>query len=312
MPLVSAIIPSYNHEGYLRGAIRSVLGQEFDDFELIVVDDASSDGSRMIIEEFRGDPRVRIELHERNWGISPTFNQGLELARGRYVAYLGSDDFWLPGHLGGAVQILERTGAAMVYGRAMVVDAEGRNVTDAFGLFGSAPDAGFFEALIDRPNFVPFISVVMRRDAVRRVGAFDEQLVTLQDYDLWIRLSVGHEVRFRDAQTVAFRWDGRNTSAPTDANRERYTREFTHIMEKVMQEFPEEIRSRELAGELRRRIARHYVRMAKRSGDPCVRARLYRNAFGLNPKLRVAQRYAFSRLQSLLANGRGSEPNAPV
>ena len=298
MPAVSAILPSYNHARYLRRAIESVLAQDAD-LELVLIDDASTDESPRIIDEFAGDPRVRITHHERNRGVSPTFNEGLELARADVVAYIGSDDYWLPEHLSGGLEDLERSGAAMVYGRARLVDENDHEVTD-LPLFDSVPNESFFEALLDRPNFVPFISVLMRRDIVQGVGGFDETVVTLQDYDLWLRLSVGHPVYFRDAETVAFRWDGGNTSAPTAANKERYTREFTHIMEKLMREFAGELERRDLADGLRRRLARHYVRMARRSSNPAEQAELYRTSLSLNPKLRVAQRYLFSRVRALV------------
>ena len=95
-------------------------------------------------------------------------------------------------------------------------------------------------------NFVPFISAVMRRDTVRSLGCFDEELVTFQDYDLWIRIAARHPVRFRDEVAGAFRWHGANTSGPSRENSARFRRETVHILERALREanaYPKEIRA---------------------------------------------------------------------
>ena len=93
MPLVSVIIPSHNHEKFVSEAIESVLGQDFDDLELIIVDDASTDASKQIIQKYEEeDARVRVILHETNCGISKTMNDGIESARGTFKALRNSRD----------------------------------------------------------------------------------------------------------------------------------------------------------------------------------------------------------------------------
>ena len=93
MPLVSVVMPSYNHEKFISEAIESVLGQDFDDLELIIVDDASTDASKQIIQKYeKQDARVRVILHETNCGISKTMNDGIESARGTFKALRNSRD----------------------------------------------------------------------------------------------------------------------------------------------------------------------------------------------------------------------------
>jgi glycosyltransferase involved in cell wall biosynthesis len=299
-PRVSAVVTSYNHARTVRRALESALAQDVPGLEVVVVDDASSDGSREILEAFRADARVRLELHERNQGISPVFNRGLELARGELVAFLGSDDYWYPGHLAGALTLLDaHPEAAMCWGRVAIVDADDRDVTAEAGLFADEFEGDLFEALLLRSNFVPFISVVMRRDLALRVGGFDGALTTLQDLDLWLRLSASHTALFRTERTAAFRWDGRNASRRSVENSLRFRRELAHVLEKTLREMPRELARRGLAGPVRRRLAQTWARLARRQDDPADRARSYRRALHFDPyRPGVLCHYLASRLRA--------------
>src|SRR4029453_3108179 len=94
-----------------------------------------------------------------------------------------------------------------------------------------APDAAFFPALLERSNFVPFVSTLVRRDTAQAEGGFDERLGGLQDYDLWLRIAARHPVRFLDRVSAAFRWDGRNASRRSAENSLRLRRELASILE---------------------------------------------------------------------------------
>jgi len=310
-PLLTAIVTSYNHERYLRRAVESALAQDVEGLEVLAIDDASTDGSRRILEEFAADPRLRIECNRENRGISRVFNRGLELARGTYVAYLGSDDYWLPGHLASGLEALRGTDVALGYGRVRLVDAEGLDVTESEALFGSAPDAEFFPALLRRSNFVPFISALMRRDAALDAGGFDESLETLQDYDLWLRISARHPVRFFDRTTAAFRWDGRNTSRRSADNSVRFRRELGIILERWLAERLEDLRRVGAESDVRKRLAANYRRLGRRVRDPAEAARCYRRSLALDPrKPSIYGRFFVSRLRAALAGAappRGGE-----
>src|SRR5688572_11864637 len=97
-PTVSVILNCYNHEAYVGEAIQSVLDQAFADFELIIIDNGSSDGSRAVIEAFQ-DPRIRLVLNDDNQSLSKRLNEGVAIARGKFVAVLYSDDWMLPDKL---------------------------------------------------------------------------------------------------------------------------------------------------------------------------------------------------------------------
>jgi glycosyltransferase involved in cell wall biosynthesis len=300
-PLVTAVVTSYNHERYLRGALESALAQDVPDLEVIAIDDASSDGSPRILDDFARDPRLRIERHRENQGVSRVFNRGLALARGTWVAYLGSDDFWLPGHLSGALAALTGSDLALCYGRVRVVDAEGRDV-EGEDLFGSAPDPEFLSALLRRSNFVPFISVVVRRDVALEVGGFDENLVALQDYDLWLRIAARHPTRFLDRTSGAFRWDGGNTSGRSALNSVRLRRDLARILEHWLAERADDVRRVGAESAVRSRLASTYLRLGRREPDPAAAARLYRRSLELDPRrLSALGRYFVSSLRAALS-----------
>ena len=105
-PKVTAVIPVYNREKYLRGAIESILAQTFTDFELLVIDDGSTDGSREAIRSYH-DPRIRLMCNETNQGIPKTRNRGIQFARGEYLAFLDSDDWAYPERLAKQVAFLD-------------------------------------------------------------------------------------------------------------------------------------------------------------------------------------------------------------
>lgn len=187
-PVVTVLIPVHNGTAFLRDAIGSVLGQTFGDFELLLLDDASTDESREIIGSFR-DPRVRLERNARNVGQTATLNRGLDLARGRYVARLDQDDVSLPRRLERQVELLERRPEIDVVGTwGFVIDARGRRVG---AMRRRVRDRGsFLGALIvgECPFWHP--SVVFRRDAIRALGGYDTSFAPAEDVDLWTRLAL--------------------------------------------------------------------------------------------------------------------------
>lgn len=304
-PLVSAIVTSYNRERYLRRALQSALDQQADGLEVIAIDDASTDGSQDILRDHAGAPHLRVELGERNRGVSWVFNRGLQLARGAFVAFLGSDDYWLPGHLSGALEVLREDDAAFCYGRVQVVDAEDRDVTDREQLFGSAPDAELFAALLRGSNFVPFISCVMRRDVVMEAGGFDESLFVLQDYDLWLSLASRHPARFLDRMSAAFRWDGLNRSWPGVDNSVLLRRELAAILERWLERQPDALRRVGVETEVRRRLAGTYRRLAHRLPGAAERARCFRRSLHFDPRQpEVVGLFLAARLVSLAGTAR--------
>jgi hypothetical protein len=180
-PAVSVIIPTYERREYVGRAVRSVLAQTFSDFEVIVVDDGSTDGTE---EALAGvDPRIRYRW-QPNRGVAAARNAGIGLARGGIVAFLDSDNRWLPHHLALVTEALERNPEAVLVSTCFRFQIRGRD--------GPA-DAEVVDLLprLVVSNPVGFTScIAVRRGALEAVGGFAEDLPVWEDCDLWVRLAM--------------------------------------------------------------------------------------------------------------------------
>lgn len=189
-PRVSVFIPAYNRETLIGDAVGSVLAQSFGDFELIVVDDGSTDRTCEIVSAF-GDPRVRLVSNGANLGIPASRNRGLELARGAYLAILDSDDRMLPDRLRRQVAFLDaHPDVALTGSWGRFIDDTGRP-TGRKRIQPVAPahvDATLlFRCCISNRS-------VMGRTAVMRAYGYDPDFVRCQDYDLFVRMSDRHRL----------------------------------------------------------------------------------------------------------------------
>lgn len=196
VPLVSVIMPVYNTEAYVGEAIRSVLAQHFTDFELIVVDDGSADGSAQVVRSF-DDPRIRFEQNSSNLGVSRTLNRALELARGTYIARHDSDDVSLPERIGRQVAFLQahpECGIVGTYATTTTPEGKGLSVIEHH----PTTDAGIRFAQFFDSAFVSS-TVIFKRELLERTGGFDEDPTRpiWDDYDMWSRL-----VRYTNAANL--------------------------------------------------------------------------------------------------------------
>lgn len=184
-PLFSVVVPAYNQAEFLGGALRSVLAQPGDDYEVIVVDDGSTDATARVAASF--EPRVRC-IHQANQGLAGARNAGIRLAAGAYVALLDADDEWLPAFLPAMRRAIARhAGADAFYGAAQCMDHDGRDLPQRAGAQRVPPEELY--RMILRANFLIPSTVVLRRAAVERAGLFDPAFRRVQDWELWLRMS---------------------------------------------------------------------------------------------------------------------------
>lgn len=183
-PTFSVIIPAYNRKTLVRRAVQSVLAQHECDFEVLVVDDASTDGSWEMLSSL-GDPRVRILRHPINKGGSAARNTGLAAARGSFIAFLDSDDYWLPQKLLECRAFIDGIHSRqwVMYHPYYVDTSRGRSVSTTECL---PRDTTLAEFLFVRRGGVQTSSVLAPRALAAAVG-FDEQLRRLQDWDFYVR-----------------------------------------------------------------------------------------------------------------------------
>ncbi|MCA8926401.1 MAG: glycosyltransferase [Planctomycetes bacterium] len=270
-PRISALVPSYNHAPYVGDAVESVLAQVGlppGALEVVIVDDGSTDGSPEVLRRFADDPRVRLELRD-NRGISPTFQRLLELAEGEFVAYCCSDDRWHPEHLAPALRALEEApDAAVCFGRARVVDGQGREHADS--IFSPLRDPEHpLASLLRDGNSLCFVAAVFRRELALDAGGFDFGLRVLQDYDLWLKLVARGRALFRADPSVDFRWDGNNASGPAASLRKR--EDLIRVLERALKTSELLSTDPELRSSVTARVRRSHLRVARRVGDRAKR-----------------------------------------
>jgi glycosyltransferase involved in cell wall biosynthesis len=198
-PAVSVIIPTYNRGWCLREAIDSVLGQEFTDFELIAVDDGSTDDSREILESYGRDV---IALYQENKGVSAARNRGIAESRAHLLAFLDSDDLWLPGKLGRQVEFFHANPDVLI---CQTEEAWVRNGVRVNPKRRHQKLSG----LIFEPSLALCLvspsAVMVRKTLFDKVGLFDETLPACEDYDLWLRVSSRYPVFLMDEPLIVKR-----------------------------------------------------------------------------------------------------------
>jgi len=240
MAQVSVVIASYNHGKYIGEAIRSVLSQDYQDFEIVITDDGSADDSVARIKEFM-DPRVKLFCFPANRGACTAMRNCLENAGGRYIAVLNSDDVFLPGKLTKQVQFLDaHPDVGAVFARATVVDAKGDSLegrtTRAYLTVFDQPNRSRFEWLnyfFLQGNCLCHPSLLIRRECYDTVGFLDERYAQLPDLDFWIRLCMRYEIHILQEPLVRFRLHSAegNASGKTPAKTRRARWEYRHLLD---------------------------------------------------------------------------------
>lgn len=184
--LVSVIIPTYNTAGYIASALNSVFAQTFKNFEIIVVNDGSPDtpALEVALQPYRS--RIRY-ISQENRGPSGARNTAIRTARGKYVAFLDSDDIWLPQHLAKQVEALEKNSLGLIYANGVQLKGD----IPVGVSFANTPQSlpVDFDALLRERSTVSTSSAVASRQAILEVGLFDEHFKRCEDYDLWLRLA---------------------------------------------------------------------------------------------------------------------------
>ncbi len=190
MPLVSVIIPTYNRASVLPRAIKSVLGQTFSDFELLVVDDGSDDSTADILETFEGKLKP---LFQENRGVAAARNLGIKCSTGPFLAFLDSDDEWLPEKLARQTDLIDAANPDFICHTDELWLRNGIEVPQK-GIH-CKQGGRFFPRALERCLISPS-SVMVSRILLDRVGWFDEGLPAAEDYDLWLRVTAFHDVGF--------------------------------------------------------------------------------------------------------------------
>jgi glycosyltransferase involved in cell wall biosynthesis len=195
-PQVSVIIPTYNRSWIIKEAIDSVLAQDYKEFELIVVDDGSTDHTSDVLDSSRNVIKV---LSQKNKGVSAARNRGIEEASGQFIAFLDSDDLWLPQKLSAQVEFFNQTPNALICQTEEVWIRNGLRVNPK-------KRHKKLSGMIFKPSLelclVSPSAVMIQRSLFDRVGEFDETLPACEDYDLWLRISCRFPVHLIDRPLI--------------------------------------------------------------------------------------------------------------
>lgn len=199
-PKVTVFIPTFNRADMLREAIESVLQQTYDDFELIVSDNASEDATESVVRSF-DDSRIKYFKNDQNIGSRKNWRRCFDLAKGEYITIFSDDDLMLPENLERKVRVLSSNARiGLVHSKYDIIDVDGRIVesnVDAWGIPGRVDCLENRQEMHLRMwNGINCSSVVFRRDCVDKIGKFTDKLWTGWDYEYWLRISVYYEIAF--------------------------------------------------------------------------------------------------------------------
>jgi len=197
MPKVSVCVPSYNYGHYIDGCIRSVLGQTYKDWELVVVDNHSSDATSRVVRSFH-DPRIRYYENDENIGLVANWNRCITLSRGEYVAILPADDRHLPGMLERSVEMLDsHPRVGFCHTSYHWIDESGRIIDTKKWWDSDQVFSGLSELRkLVLGCYISPASVVVRRECYRELGGFDESYRFEIDWLMWSRIALAYDVAY--------------------------------------------------------------------------------------------------------------------
>lgn len=189
MTAVSVIIPTFNRALKTARAVSSVLYQQFNGCEIIVVDDGSTDDTKKVLRQFQG--RIRQVVHKDNQGVSAARNSGIKAATAPLIAFLDSDDYWLPDKLRAQKQFFDENPGAMINQTEEMWVRNKKRVNPRKRHL--KPSGDIFDASLSLCLVSPS-AVMLRRSLLDEVGLFDETLPACEDYDLWLRIACRYPV----------------------------------------------------------------------------------------------------------------------
>jgi glycosyltransferase involved in cell wall biosynthesis len=214
MPRVSVIMPSYNHEKFIYDSIKSVLKQSFQDFELIIIDDASVDNSKDIINFFKQkDPRIKVKFHQKNLGIEKTINEALNISKGDFIAFTASDDIWLPCKLENQLSVINENNDLIVWSDGQIINENneliGKTFLERLGALKRKKSGDLFQDLLEG-NYIFGTTIMVKSDNIKDIK-FDGRFKYLNDYKFIIHLAERFKFHFISENQAYYRLHGNNT-----------------------------------------------------------------------------------------------------
>ncbi len=301
--LVSVVMPTYNRRNYIRESLDSVLAQDFSDYEVIVVDDGSTDGTEEEVRPYEG--RIRY-IRQENRGAGAARNVGIRKARGKYIAFMDSDDLSRPYHLKCLSSFLDRNPeCAMVVGNGSYLGGKYRNRSTIISSkrVKRLEQRGVTVKELFDGRVVRLQGTMTRKSVLEEVGLLDEWFRMSYDLDLALRIVKNHQIGFINQEIYLWRPHGDNISS----DEELRSRENLRALEKLAVDFPEGV---EQIGKraFYNLCAHRYYRLAKalhRKGDKKGSHEALRQAISLRPLSLKYRLYSFHWFAKDFATPRG-------
>jgi glycosyltransferase involved in cell wall biosynthesis len=254
-PKVSIVMPVLNGERFIEAAIQSVLAQTFRDYELIVVDDGSTDGTAQLVNAFVGKLALQYVRHDSPRGIPYSMNDGVGHATGDLISFLDHDDTWLPDFLSTQVRYLdEHPSVGMVHCDFQTIDVRGSVIEESVAKCRQRkrPSGKVFRDLF-MDSFIVGNSVLIRRECLTQVGLFDESL-RWGDYHLWMRIARHYEVDYVSKALTQYRQHPTQSTRAVPASRSDEDSVAMVAIKKIIELYPD-IRTELGEKRIRRRMA---------------------------------------------------------
>lgn len=196
--LIGVFIPAYNAAAFLDTAITSVLNQTFQDFELIFLDDASTDDTPLIAEKYKNHPKVTYIRNPINLGMSKNWNKGISLCENKYVAKLDADDYYHPEFLDNAIDMLEENqNVGMVFSGLNWVTHDGTRITEMLPYTTSwIVEGNLFQANLLRKFVVYGPTIVVKKECYEHLGSFLEEMRMHSDWEMWTRVASKYDIGY--------------------------------------------------------------------------------------------------------------------
>src|SRR5579862_8195176 len=214
MAQVSILLTCYNHLAFLPDAFQSIQDQTFGDFEIIALDDGSTDSTREWLSS-QTDPRLRIVFNESNLGTYGTLNVGLKASQGEYIAILNDDDVWAPDKLQAQLELYKSDSKfGLVHTSGWFIDGEGKRHSSEAPLgfpFPHLESGDVLPSLMDH-NQIITSSVLIRREAFEQCGPFDSNFYGCGDWHMWLRIAQKYPIGFVDKPLTFYRVHGANAA----------------------------------------------------------------------------------------------------
>lgn len=242
--LISVIVPIFNQQDYCGDTIKSVLMQTYENFELIVVNDGSTDSSlEVIYDTIKNESKV-IVINQENLGPSEAINTALNAASGEYIALCGGDDICSTTRLKNQLDLMLTTSSDILFSIPRLIDDGGNEIDDnTFPIFTNIPKnfkTNPYRSLFYHGNFLCAPTAFFKSKLIKEIGCFNENLIQLQDFDLWMRaLSKGKKIYISQERDVSYRRHANNLSANT--NNSLLYGEYQFLLPKILDDTPTEI-----------------------------------------------------------------------